>query len=262
MTHWFRASIALVAFGGVAAAQSPTSPDTKRLSDQFRTLLLKNLPDPLVVSNRGWGDQKEITIGLKWERKGAVRFRPELMRDVKNDGHWQKVTVTAIDPDKSLTLKIGNVKQGDGKTTFDADLGLDVRTVYEQQMWAMGKRMYAGETRAKCHADLKLAVELTSQLTAKPNSLIPDVSFRVRVTSADLSYRNLECEHTLGVGGEAAKVMGKAVYEVLKKVKPDFEKSLLEKANAAVVKAADTKEVKVEFDKLLTGKLPTVTKGK
>jgi hypothetical protein len=56
--------------------------------------------------------------------------------------------------------------------------------------------------------------------------------------------------------------MGKAVYEVLKAVKPDFEKGLLEKANAAVVKAADTKEVKVEFDKLLTGKLPAVTKGK
>ena len=255
-------AIGVLICGGSLVAQSPPAADTQRLSEQFQTLLLNNLPDPLVVSDRGWGGQKELTIGLKWERKGAVRFRPELMRDVKNDGHWKKVTVTAIDPGKSLTLKIGNVKQADGKTTFDADLGLNVRAVYVQQVWAMGKRMYSGETRARCHADLKLIVELTSQIAAKPNSLIPDVSFRVRVTSANLSYRNLECEHTLGVGGEAAKLMGKAVYEVLKAVKPDFEKGLLEKANAAVVKAADTKEVKVEFDKLLTGKLPAVTKGK
>lgn len=245
-----------------AFAPAVVSSDAERLSDQFRSLLLANLPDPLVVSNRGWGNQKEVTIGLKWERRGAIRFRPELMRDVKNDGHWQKVTVTAIEPSQSLTVTVGNVRHSTGRTLFDTHLGLDVRAVYEQQVWAMGKRMYSGETRARCHADLKLEVELTTQAVAKPNSLIPDLAFRVRVTAADLSYRDLTCERTLGVGGEAAKLMGKAVYEVLKKVKPDFEKSLTEKANAAVVKAADTKEVKVELDRLLRGQPPAVNRQK
>jgi hypothetical protein len=238
-----------------------SSAETKLLAETFYQLLQKNLPDPIVESKNGWGDQKEVTIGLKWERKGVIRFRPELMRDVKNDGHWQKVTVAAIDPDRTLTLKLWNVRTQEGKTTFDATVGLDVRTTYEQQMWAGGKRVYSGETRCKCRAELKLAVELTSKLTTKPGQLLPELSLRVRVTQAELSYDDLVCEHTLGVGGEAAKLMGKAAIEFIKKVKPDLEKELLAKANAAVVKAADTKEVRVEFDKLLMGKA-AVSKGK
>jgi len=37
-------------------------------------------------------------------------------------------------------------------------------------------------------------------------------------------------------------------------VKPNLESDLLAKANAAIVKAADTKEVKVELGKLLGAK--------
>jgi hypothetical protein len=233
------------------AAEPPS--ENKALSDQFRGLLLKHLPDPLVEHTDGWGEQREVTIGLKWERKGAIRFRPELMRDVKNDGHWQKVTVAAVDPAKSLTVAVTGVRVKDGKTLFDAAVGLDVKPVYAQQMWAMGKRVYAGETRCRTHADLKVTVELTSQAAFKPGAVLPELSLRVRVVSADLTYRDLVCEHTLGVGGEAAKVLGKAAHEFVKKAKPDLEKGLLTKANAAIVKAADTKEVKVELDKLLGG---------
>jgi hypothetical protein len=71
----------------------------------------------------------------------------------------------------------------------------------------------------------------------------------------------LAVDHTLGVGGDAAKVLGEAAIKFAKAVKPSLEKDLLAKANAAVVKAADTKEVKIELDKLLSGKSP-VTKGK
>jgi hypothetical protein len=255
----YRVWAGLIAGVGLAAssvAQTPTT-DAKQLADTLRGLLLKNLPDPLVESKTGWGEQREVAIGLKWERKGLVRFRPEVMRDLKNDGHWQKVTVTASEPDKSLSLKIGNVKPADGKTTFDAAVGLDVRLKYEQQVWAGGKRVYAGETRCRCHADVKLAVELTTRLEPKAGAVLPDLAFRVRVTQADLSYRDLVCEHTLGVGGDAARVLGDAAHEFVKKVKPDLEKDLLAKANAAIVKAADTKEVRVEFDKLLTGKATT-----
>ena len=68
-------------------------------------LLLANLPDPLLQTNHHWGEQKEVTIGIKWEKKGAVRYRPHVMRDVKNDGHWERVTVedTAATLDEKLT---------------------------------------------------------------------------------------------------------------------------------------------------------------
>lgn len=227
------------------------------LSDQFQKLLLANLPDPLVQSNHHWGEQKEVAIGVRWEKKGVIRYRPEVMKDVKNDGHWERVTVTAVDPEKKLKLMVANPRAPEaGKTLLDAVVQTDVRLKYEQQRWAMGKRFYSGETRATCTAAVTMVVELTSRNEYPTGSVLPTLVLRVRVTEAKLTYWDLECEHTLGMGGDAAKVLGKAVHEVMKKVKPDMEEGLLEKANAAVVKAADTKEVKVELGNLLSGKLP------
>jgi len=265
----FRSSLVLVLLALPAFAQTtppvkatpPAQPDTKPLTDTLQKLLLANLPDPLVQSNHHWGDQKEVASGVKWEKKGVIRYRPEITKDLKNDGHWERVTVEAGDPAKSLKLSVSNVRTPEvGKTLFDAVVQTDVKLKYEQQWWALGKRVYSGETRAKCTAGVTMQVELTSRNEATPGSLLPTLVLRVRVTEAKLSYWDLECEHTLGLGGDAAKVLGNAVHDVMKTLKPDMEKGLLEKANAAVVKAADTKEVKVELGNLLSGKLPTVKK--
>ena len=183
------------------------------------------------------------------------------MRDVKNDGHWQKMHFHAKEPAKTLTLAVSNVRVPEvGKTLFDAHSGLDTKIVYEQQMWAAGKRLYAGQTDARCRAELRCVVELTDKVEFKPGSLLPAITFRVRVVEADLSYKDLVCEHTLGLKGDAAKLVGKTLLELLKKIRPNTEKDLLAKANAAIVKAADTKEVRVELDKLLGERSP-VLKG-
>ncbi len=260
-----RTSLALVGLwlSGATLSAAPPAPahDTKDLAATLRTLLLANLPEPLVAADMGWDTQREVAIGVQWEKKGRVRYRPSVMRDVKNDGHWQKVHIHAKEPEKTLSLSVSNVRVPEvGKTLFDAHIGLDSKIVYEQQMWTGGKRLYAGESHARCRAELNCVVELTDKVEFQPGSVLPAVRFRVRVVEAHLEYKDLVCEHTLGVGGEAAKVIGKTLLELLKTVQPNTEKDLLAKANAAIVKAADTKEVRVEFDKLLQGK-PPVTKG-
>ena len=230
--------------------------DTEFLSKQFTKLLLKHLPEPLIEAPDGWGHQKEVAIGLEWERKGPIRFRPKAMKDTKNDGHWKKVTITAHKPEDTLKLKIKDVWAEGNKTLFDVYVGLDVKILYEQQMWAFGKRVYAGETRAKCRADLTLTVELTDKFEYQPMATLPDYVFKPSVTKADLTYRDLEVEHTLGMGGEAAKVLGKGFVEILKVVKPSMEKEMLEKANKAIVKATENKEIRIELESLLKAKKP------
>ena len=242
----------------MAAPPSPAH-DTKELSSTLGNLLLANLPDPLVEADMGWDTQREVAIGVQWEKKGLIRYNPSVMRDVKNDGHWQKMHFHAKEPAKTLTLAVSNVRVPEvGKTLFDAHIGLDTKIVYEQQMWAAGKRLYAGETGARCRAELRCVVELTDKVEFKPGSLLPAITFRVRVVEADLSYKDLVCEHTLGLKGDAAKLVGKTLLELLKKIRPNTEKDLLAKANAAIVKAADTKEVRVELDKLLRGRSPVL----
>ena len=244
--------------GALTAAPTAPTPmparDTKELSAILRKLMLANLPEPLVEANMGWDIQREVAIGVKWEKHGLLR-KPVIMRDVKNDGHWQKVHIHAKDPDKSFALAVSNIRASEpGHTLFDADIGLDTNIVYEQQMWAGGKRLQAGESRARCRAELHCVVELTDKIDFKPGSRLPVLSFRIRVVEANLKYKDLVCEHTLGVGGEAAALFGKTMLAVLKTVHPNTEKDLLAKANAAIVKAADTKEVRVELDKLFQPK--------
>lgn len=251
---------ALLLSAGVAPAADPAPPaDTRLLSQSLRDLLLLHLPDPIVSSDHGWGRQKEVVVGVKWHREGKLRARAEPQKAWRNDGHWQRVTVRGIDPARTLALGVGEVTHPEpGKAVFDAMLGLDVRLTYEQQLWKSGARLYAGETRARCRAALKLKCELTGRLEPRPGSLLPDAVFRVRVTEAELYYTGLVCEHTLGLDGKAAEEIGEAVHKVLTKVKPSLERDLVAKANAAVVKAADTKEVRVEFGKLLAGQPPAV----
>jgi hypothetical protein len=232
-----------------AAAQSPPPDGSPVLSQTLRDLLLRHLPDPIVESNRHWGQQKE------------PRFGPR--RGLRNDGHWQRVKVEAIDPAKSLVLAINGLATPEpGKTTFDAYLGLDTRLTYEQQVWKAGRRLYGGSTRARCRAALKLSCELTSRLEAKPGAVLPDAVVRVRVVHAGLNYTDLVVEHTAGLDGEAARKVGELVHKFLGQMKPNLERDLLAKANAAIVKAADTKEVRVALDQLLSGKPPTVTRMK
>jgi hypothetical protein len=232
-----------------AVAQSPQPDRNAVVSQTLRVLLLRNLPEPLVESDRGWGRQKEPRIG-----RG---------REPRNDGHWQRVKVEAIDPAKTLVLAVGDLATPQpGRTSFDAYLGLDTRLTYQQQFWKAGKRLYGGETRARCRAALKLSCELTSRLEKPPGALLPEVVVRVRVTDADLHYTDLVVEHTAGLDGERAEKFGEVVLEFLGRVKPNLEKDLLAKANAAIVKAADTKEVRLALDQLLSGQPPAVTRGK
>ena len=240
---------ALLAAATSVAAADPAF-DPAALSTVLRPMLVSALPTPLSVAPMGWGDQREVTIGVKWEKQRLL-YKPAPMRAVRNDGHWQKLSLTAIDPAKSLALNIRDVRTAADKTLFAAAIGLDVRAVYENQLWTMGKRVYAGETHVRCRAVLDLRCELSSSTTFEPGAVLPTVAIRVRATEARVGYSELVCEHTLGINGKPAEVLGKAAFEVMKKVAPQVERDLLAKANAAVLKAADTKEVRVEFDKLL-----------
>ena len=240
----------------VARGAAPTTPepgDTEALAKSLRALLLANLPDPIVESSQGWGNQKDGVVGVKFHKDGAA-LRTEPIRGKLNDGTWRKVSVRAADPARSLALAIKDAAfPSAGKTTFTAMLGLDCNVKFEQQRWCNGTRLYSGETRARCRAALALKCEVTTRTEPKPGSLIPDVVFRLRVTDAQLFYDDLVVEHTAGVGGDAARLLGEALIHTVKQAKPQLERDLLAKANAAIVKAADTKEVRVSLGNLLSG---------
>jgi hypothetical protein len=248
-----------------AIAQPPGSlpaAETDALSKNVRTLVLLNLPDPIVQSSPGWGTMKETTVGVKYHRDG-LKLWTEVLKGQKPDGTWRRIAVKAVNPQQTLALALKDVVSPEpGKLTFTAFIGVDCEIKFEQQLWNKGNRLYSGETRGRCHGALLLKCEATNRVEPKPGSFIPDLVLRMRVTEAQLFYEKLEITHTAGIGGDGAKLLGEAVIGTIRQVKPSLEKDLLAKANAAIVKAGDTKELRVELSKLMEGKAPTITKKK
>lgn len=241
----------LFALADPAVAAPPADPPpAEELASVMRTLLTAALPSPLVAKEFNWGHQAEVMNGVTWEGDGILK-KPHKQKKLKNDGVWRKIRVEAFDPEKNLTLAVKNVQQPEkGKVTFDMIVALQTRITFEQQVWTRGTRLYSGETRARCRPIVVLKCESTSRVI-KTGGLIPEVVFRMRVLDATLSYDEFRVDHTAGVGGELAKVMGDALHDTIKLWKPSLEKDMKEKAQQAIVKAGDTKEVKLGLGRLL-----------
>ncbi|HUR53021.1 MAG TPA: hypothetical protein VMZ71_02740 [Gemmataceae bacterium] len=255
MTRFLAAALVLVAASASPAQtppakSKPSQAETDQLAKTLRELLLKHLPDPIVETTPGWGQQRECTVGYKFHKEG-LRLRTEVVKGMRNDGAWRKFVVTSPTAAKTLGLGIKDAESPEpGKVTFTALITADCDFRFEQQLWQNGVRLYSGETRGRFKAGLILKCEATNRTEKKPGDLLPEVVFRVRATEAELHHDKITVEHTAGLGGDAARLLGDAVLALVKQVKPNLERDLLAKANAAIVKAADTKEVRLSVGSL------------
>jgi hypothetical protein len=239
------------------ALLSPSNPDL--LAGALRGYLVHNLPVTLYEASPGWGHTAPAPYGLRWTGK-AIPLHPHFQYADKNDGDWRKVRVTGDNIADTLVLDIRNFQQPEfGRVTFDVVLATDCQVNYEHQKWEAGIRLYSGSAKAKLRVKAILYCEATTRLDQE-KSLLPDAVFRLRVVNAKVNYDNLVVEHIAGVGGEAAKLIGDGLKGGLHQWKPSMEKQLLEKAEAAIVKAADTKDVHVGLTQLFGTKKRPPTK--
>lgn len=230
-----------------------TGGSTDALAGAIRGYLVRSLPDPLYEARHGWGHTAPVARGLKWKGQG-LHVHPEVIHLEKNDGQWRHIRVTAENPGDTLVFDIRDLQQPEpGRVTFTVFLSFDAQVVYEQQNWESGLRLYSGSARARFRVKATLSCEATFRLVAG-SLLLPDALLRLRVAHADVTYDNFVMEHVAGIGGEGAKVLGDAARGGLRQWHPSLERDLLTRANAAIEKAADTKEVRVSLFDLLKKK--------
>jgi hypothetical protein len=247
------ALLAAPALADPPASRAAEPPSAQELAAILKSLLVSALPNPLVESSSHWGQQREVMNGVTWETEHVLP-KPHKQKKLKNEGTWRRIKVEAVDPDKNVNLIVRNVQQPEkGRLTFDLVVTLPTRIHFEQQIWKSGVKVYGGSTRARCLPILALKCESTSRVE-KSDGALPDVVFRLRVLDAKLTYDQFKVEHTAGVGGDMADVLGRAIHDMIKQLKPSLERDLLEKANKAVVKAGDTKEVRLGLGRLFEGK--------
>jgi hypothetical protein len=229
----------------------PTRDETAGLARLMRDMALKHIPDPLVKGNKGWGNQKEFAVGRVMLRN-TNRVGPEMPRELFNDGVWRRYTVAARDPGETLAIAVTDlVRPGENTMQITIDAALDINFRVEQQLWKRGLRLYSGETRGHCRGGVQLKAQVVYKTEFKPGAFVPDVALTITTTEAKLRYDKIVIDHTAGLDGADAKAVGDFVIDLAKSIKPDLEKELLEKGNAAILKAAGTKEIKLQLDKLI-----------
>jgi hypothetical protein len=226
--------------------------NTDALAGTLRGLLVKHAPQTLYEASPGWGETTPVANGVKWTGR-HLPLHPHLMYTEKNDGVWRKFRITAEDLADTLVFDLRNVRHVEpGRLAFDAFLSFDARVHYEKQDWDAGIRLYSGSARVRLRVKLLLRCEVTTRLESN-GTILPDAVFRLRVTQAELGYDNFVVEHLGGVGGEAAKLLGDAAKGVVHEWRPSLERDLLARADAAIVKAGDTKEVRLGLGALFNG---------
>ena len=231
--------------------EQPKPEEVAAISKLLRDMALQKMPEALVKSQHEWGKQKEFAVGRVMLRNPSKL--PDAPRALMNDGLWRRFTVTARDPAETLAVSITElVRPEENKLLVTLNVGMDINFRMEQQLWKRGLMLYSGETRGHCKGAVELKAAVSHTTEFKPGTFLPDIVLKVTTTEAKLFYDKLVIDHTAGLDGEDAKKVGDLVIDLVKSVKPDLEKQLLEKGNAAIVKAAGTKEVKVKLDKLMS----------
>lgn len=245
-------SFVLLVFCPPSAAQAPP-PDAAALASLaslMKSFLLANLPPVLLEDNHNWGKTSMVFHALHWKGKG-LRVQPRVEKAAKNDGHWKKVRISTRNLPTTLEFKLHNLRSvAPDRATFAAYLAFQATVEVEQQIWESGVRLFSGRTQARLRLQLPMECEATFRLE-EGKTFIPDLVCRLRVLKADLSYHQLVVEHTAGIGGDGARVLGDLLHGIVKGVKPSLERDLFHRANVAIVKAADTREVRLGLGSLL-----------
>jgi hypothetical protein len=246
----------------VAGSAAPDTPaallanldgNSKNLAASLRSVMITFLPSPLYEDHSHWDKQKLVTNGLTWKSDGLL-LKPHKQLKLENDGLWWRIKVTAPRLEDSLIVDIRDVERpSSDRMLFTAFFRLDAEVDYDRQRWESGVRLWSGGARARLRLQMTVRCEFTSRV--EPNgTFFPDTVFRLRVVSSDVRYDHLEITHLAGVGGDLARILGDAALSTARQVKPSLERHLLDKANAAILKAGDSKEVRVSLSGLL-GKL-------
>ena len=252
MSRLLFASVLLVLTSPLALfAQTPSKKDEPydQLAKAFKPVLIAAMPATLYEKSENWGHTVMVPAGLRWQG-----IRPEVTKSPREHGEWKKLIITTRNLPATMDIKIYDVRTIDAeKQMFKVFLTFQMGVDYDQQNWESGARLWSGSVRARAQIKLDMECENTLRVEFDKNNL-PDFILRMRVVAARLNYDDPVVEHINGIGGEGAKIIGKAALRAMKQWRPSIERDLLAKANAAIVKTADTREIRLGFGGLVKAK--------
>jgi hypothetical protein len=199
---------------------------------------------------KDWGNTKRITTGL--DLKGHV-WDPKINRRKSevNDGIWKHYRVTLIEPDKSLVVRIDNLRSLDaGKVAFTLNITAKVHGWAQTRVFEDGIPL--GTYTAEGDSVVNLSIDGEVALETTPSSFLSGVAIRPHVTAAWVKLDDFRLTRIGELKGSLAHELGDGMRHLIED-ELDGPK-LVDKLNHSLDKHRE--KLKITPEKLLglTGK--------
>jgi len=228
-----------------AAAAQPTQPavDARQasLANAFARLIENAIPREY-EKRKDWGRTKNITTGIRNDGFKLYRRKKPV-----NHGVWKHYTIRLIEPEKTLAVRIENLRAVDGgrigfRMTLRARLDLWARI----KVYHYGVHLIALETVGDAAVDLAFDCEIGVRLKTSDGGA--GVALDPRVVAAQVDITDFNLERISNAKGPIVREIGE---ELPRLIEHELQgEKLVAKLNRAIEKKRDRLEL--SFGELLT----------
>lgn len=219
----------------LAKPTTPVGPSvgTPELARLLTQLISKSIP-PVYHDDRKWNQEREVWDGVFVRlRNGKLETR-EKTKTVKA-GTWTRYTIRLVDPEDTLHVQFERLEITKEKgMAFAVVVEADLDLFGQLNEWARDVRLFS--ISAHADATVRLMVEGTVRLKINPLKLPPEMTLIPQVEHAHLdlvSYRVKEVSH---LRGDAAKLLGKSMKNVVRERLDKENQRLAAKINRQLAK--------------------------
>jgi hypothetical protein len=217
-----RVLLLALALVGTAAALTNSAPVTNSTDPGLAPEIVAQIAAPLIAEaipreyerSQDWGRTRKITTGVR-SSGNFFKFDIHSRKSEVNDGVWKKYRVTLVEPDKNLSVRIGNLRKLDtgrySLTLFvTAKLHGWVRVVVYESGVHIISLEGEGDTTVRLWLDAEIGLE-----TVPGTSFVPGVAIRPVVTDARLKLDNFELTRISDVRGPIVRELGDGLRHVI-----------------------------------------------
>ncbi len=199
-----------------------------------RDLILRDLKEKY-TDQKHWGQKAKVDrtrIKGKW-------FEPRLETEnvEVNDGLWQRVEVTLVEPDKNLQVELRNRSSDSGDAAFSLILQAKIAGEAHIERWRQGIKGL--NATVLFDATVRVRVDTRLGIRFEPGKLLSDVVLDPKVTAVELELIDFDLRKVGVLGRDVARELSNPLKPVLAHELKRREPKIVEKINAAIDKRRD-----------------------
>jgi len=217
-----------------------------------RDLILHELKEKY-TDQKHWGQKTKI----ERPRIRGTLLDPRLETETVdvNDGLWQRVEVTLVEPDKNLAVELRNGPSDAGGSTFSLILQAKIAGEARIERWRKGIKglnatvLFDAVVRARVDTRLGISFE--------KGKLLSDVVLDPKVTAVELQLIDFDLRKVGVLGRDVARELSNPLKPVLEHEIERREPRIVDKINAAIDKRRD--QLRFSPDKYLASGWTKIT---